>query len=65
MASFEENESTYELNDQITLLQSLWRTEFNSPEVLPFQEETVDGVKSLLEAQQVIIFITLYFIIII
>lgn len=48
-----ESESTFELNDEIVLLQSLWRTEFHSPEILPYQEDLVESVKSLLDSQQV------------
>jgi hypothetical protein len=45
--------AAYELNDQVVLLQSLWRTEMNSPELLPYQEEVVETVKSILTNQQV------------
>ena len=48
-----ESESNFELNDEIVLLQSLWRTEFHSPEILPYQEDLVESVKSLLDSQQV------------
>lgn len=52
-AGLSEAETTFELNDEIVLLQSLWRTEFHSPEILPYQEELVDSVKGLLDNQQV------------
>lgn len=48
-----EFESNFEVNDDIVLLQSLWRTEFHSPEILPYQEELVENVKELLDSQQV------------
>jgi hypothetical protein len=48
-----EFESNFEVNDDIVLLQSLWRTEFHSPEILPYQEELVENVKELLDTQQV------------
>lgn len=53
MSADSEIESNFELNDEIVLLQSLWRTEFHSPEILPYQDELVENVKSLLDNQQV------------
>ncbi len=62
MSSFgasQEGDTTFELNDQVILLQSLWRTELNAPEILPFQQETVESIKETLEAQQVCSFVVL------
>ncbi|RYY81175.1 DNA replication complex GINS protein SLD5 [archaeon] len=40
------------LNDRVTMLRSLWRTELQCPEILPYQEGLVNTIKKALEAQQ-------------
>lgn len=52
-AGLSEFESAFEVNDDVVLLQSLWRTEFHAPELLPYQEELVESIKQLLDDQQV------------
>lgn len=40
------------LNHSILFLQSLWKTEENSPEILPYNQEIVDEIRKILEEQQ-------------
>jgi hypothetical protein len=41
------------LNDSYIHLQLLWRTEYHSPEILPYPYESIEELKGLLEQQQV------------
>ena len=43
----------YEVNDSVEVLMNAWRTEMNAPEILPYKEELVKEMKSLLSAQEV------------
>jgi hypothetical protein len=41
------------LNDSIFTLSDAWRTEVNSPEILPYKEDLVDEIQELLKNQEV------------
>lgn len=45
----------YEVNESVEVLLNAWRTEMNAPEILPYRDELVKEMKSLLSAQEVII----------
>ncbi len=45
--------SDFLLNEDYLILQSLWRTELNAPELLPYCQDLVDNIKQALESQQV------------
>jgi len=47
------SDTPIQLNENILLLQSIWRSEYHAPEILPYQEELVEQIKNQLEAQQV------------
>ena len=46
-------QETYNLNEFIQTLQSVWRTELNAKEILPYQENLVDTIQEMLTTQQV------------
>ena len=46
-------EGDYEVNESVEVLMNAWRTEMNAPEILPYKEELVKEMKSLLSAQEV------------
>ena len=48
-------EGDYEVNESVEVLMNAWRTEMNAPEILPYKEELVKEMKSLLSAQEVIV----------
>lgn len=46
-------QSDFQLNEDYIILQSLWRTEMNAPELLPYCPDLVEAIKQTLETQQV------------
>lgn len=52
-SSTQEEHEPIQLNDNILLLQSIWRSEYHAPEILPYQEDLIEQIKSQLESQQV------------
>jgi hypothetical protein len=51
--STQDEHEPVQLNENILLLQSIWRSEYHAPEILPYQEELVEQIKGQLESQQV------------
>jgi hypothetical protein len=47
------SQADYTVNKGVAQLNDSWRTEVNSPEILPFKEDLVDFIKEQLEQQQV------------
>eukprot|EP01038_Epipyxis_sp_PR26KG_P009483 gene9483-12774_t len=50
--NFSQEETEYTLNDNLTLLNSLWVTESNCPELLPYRFDIIDEMKEQLATQQ-------------
>ena len=51
------SQEEFVVNETITQLHDCWRTEVNSPEILPIRLELVDEITEILQNQQVIIII--------
>lgn len=47
------SQSDFQLNDDYLILHSLWKTELNAPELLPYSPDLVETIKKTLEDQQV------------
>ncbi len=43
----------FSLNESVILLQSLWRTEYHSPVILPYPTELIQEIQESLQSQQV------------
>ena len=49
----DDDAATVQIAEDIVILNNMWRTEANSPEILPYNERLVDAIREVLESQQV------------